>query len=249
MPTRIAGPTDLGPWTAWFGQGFFFTEAARGGPLVWPPGADRLAGDPLGPIRHVHDDAAEYYFVLQGQCRAEVGGEVRVVGPGDLVYIPPNAPHNLLGEVGGADAWVFIVVSPNFMERKWRTSNFRAGSETLRMRVSRPFEGDSAASTYPVSANAVRLERDAPLSGRAETSELVYLIVNGLARVRVGRLGGTLAAGDYIHIRRGMPHELSGVTAETDILRFDCPFAQWAGVDLGPQGTTAPDDGPRLRTS
>ena len=46
---------------------------------------------------------------------------------GDLVYIPANAPHNLLHEVGGEDAWVYVLVSPNFAHNKWRTSDYLPG--------------------------------------------------------------------------------------------------------------------------
>ena len=105
---------DLGSWQAWVRQGLLFTEAVRGGPLVWPSGGAHLHGDPLGPVRHAHDDAEEYYYILSGQCLVEIGGEERVATAGDLVYIPANAPHNLLGEVGGTDAWVFVLVAPNF---------------------------------------------------------------------------------------------------------------------------------------
>ena len=94
--------TNLGPWQDWVRQQLIFTEAVRGGPLVWCAGDDHLFGDPLGPVRHAHDDAAEYYFVLSGACMVEVGGEERVANTGDLVYIPADAPHNLLTEVGGA---------------------------------------------------------------------------------------------------------------------------------------------------
>src|SRR5581483_3156864 len=87
---------ELGSWQDWARQRLVFTEAVRGGPLVWPAGGEHLAGDPLGPVRHAHDDAAEYYFVLSGECLIEVGGEERVATTNELVFIPANAPHNLL---------------------------------------------------------------------------------------------------------------------------------------------------------
>ena len=94
------------PWQDWVRQQLIFTEALRGGPLVWPAGSTHLAGDPLGPVRHAHDDAAEYYYVLSGACMVEVGGEERVANTGDLVYIPderapqPAARGGRRGRVG-----------------------------------------------------------------------------------------------------------------------------------------------------
>src|SRR5215207_5531012 len=81
----------------WGADGFFFTEAARGGPLTWRRGAAALEGDALGPVRHVHDDAAEYFYMHRGSLRIEACGEEFVLAEGQLCLIPPDAPHNVLG--------------------------------------------------------------------------------------------------------------------------------------------------------
>ena len=224
---------ELGSWQDWARQRLVFTEAVRGGPLVWPVGAEHLAGDPLGPVRHAHDDAAEYYFVLSGQCLVEVGGEEGVATTNDLVFIPANAPHNLLGEVGGADAWVFVLVAPNFAHNKWRTSDFLPGSEELRMTISRPLEDDCAARSHPFRASVERFARDEPRLAVSDTAELVYLVIDGRVHTRVGLLSGILGAGDYVHVRRDVEHEFSSLTDESTVLRFDCEFLPFGGVDLG----------------
>jgi len=192
---------ELGSWLEWSRQGLVFTEAVRGGPLVWPEGGAHLHGDPLGPIRHAHDDAAEYYYILSGQCLVEVGSEERVAGTGDLVYIPPNAPHNLLGEVGGCDAWVFVLVAPNFAHNKWRLSDFLPGTEELRMTVTRPLEGDVSARTNPFPADVLDVARGGPLSLVADAGELIVLTSSGSAHVRVGALAGNRGPGQYGDVR------------------------------------------------
>jgi mannose-6-phosphate isomerase-like protein (cupin superfamily) len=45
--------------------------------------------------RHYHRVAEEIYFVLKGQGRMEVDGEVTHVRPGDAVLIPSGAWHQL----------------------------------------------------------------------------------------------------------------------------------------------------------
>src|SRR5262245_24898608 len=204
VATSLAASEELGSWREWVRQGLLFTEAVRGGPLVWPVGATNLFGDPLGPIRHVHDDAEEYYFFLSGRCLVEIGGEERVVGPGDLVHIPANAPHNLLGEVGGNDVWSFVLVAPNLAHNKWRLSDFLPGSEELRMTVTRPLEGDAGARDNVFGAEAVHVDAGAPFVATPLDGELVGIVTAGRAHVRSGLLAGNLGPGDYFHVRRDL---------------------------------------------
>ena len=44
----------------------------------------------------------EFYFVMSGRGIMIVAGEERPVGPGDLVYIPPDTVHSLRPTGGGA---------------------------------------------------------------------------------------------------------------------------------------------------
>ena len=228
--------TNLGLWQDWVRQQLIFTEALRGGPLVWPAGDTHLFGDPLGPVRHAHDDAAEYYFVLSGACLVEVGGEERVANTGDLVYIPANAPHNLLHEVGGEDAWVYVLVSPNFAHNKWRTSDYLPGTESLRMSITRPLEGDRSTASNPFPADVVEVVRGTPVAAVSHTAEFVYLVVDGECHVRVGRLSGAFGPGGQVHVLRDLDHEISSLTESARLLRFECAFVPFAGVPLGPEG-------------
>ena len=232
----------LSTWQDWLRQQLVFTEAVRGGPLVWPAGGSHLQGDVLGPVRHAHDDAAEYYFILSGACLVEVGGEERVASAGDLVYIPPDAPHNLLAEVGGNDCWVFVVVSPNFAHNKWRTSDYVPGAESLRMTITRPLEGDATAEANPVPARRMVVERGRGTPRPSADAEIVYVVARGRCHVRVGELAGNLGPGAYVHVRCGVEHEVTSLTEQTELLRFECGFVAFAGVPLGPGGSVADGD-------
>ena len=227
---------DLGTWQDYVRQPIMFTEAVRGGPLVWPAGATHLHGDPLGPVRHAHDGAAEYYFVLSGACLVEIAGEERVASAGDLVYIPANAPHNLLHEIGGADAWTYIMVAPNFANNKWRTTGYLSDEESPKMTVTRPLDGDNSASENPFSADVIMVKRGEPLTRISSTAELVYLVVEGRCHTRVGIMSGNLSPGHQVHVLRDLEHEISALTEQARLLCFTCAFVPFAGVELGPGG-------------
>jgi quercetin dioxygenase-like cupin family protein len=203
---------------------------------VWPVGAANLFGDPLGPTRHAHDDAEEYYFFLSGRCLVEIGGEERVVGPGDLVHIPADAPHNLLGEVGGDDVWSFILVAPNLAHNKWRLSDFLPGSEDLRMTVTRPLEGDATAAGNAFSAEAVHVDAGAPFAASASDGELVGIVTAGRAHVRWGVMAGNLSPGDYFHVRRELELHIGALGERTSVVIFHCPFRNFEGAPLAPDG-------------
>jgi quercetin dioxygenase-like cupin family protein len=215
----------------WGADGFFFTEAARGGPLTWRAGASRLEGDKLGPVRHVHDDAAECFFMFSGSARFEVGGEEIVLEEGQVLLVPPDAPHNVLGNVGEGDAAIFCVVAPNVVDNKWRIDDFKPGSEELRGEVGAPFDDGCTLRSGTVTARPVTLRAGAPpLAVEPEGHEIVYLVVDGELCVRLeGGLSGAIPPGRYLHVREGVEHELWSA-GECRVLRVDLAFAMWSGI-------------------
>ena len=50
--------------------------------------------------RHYHRAAEEIYFILEGIGTMELDGELRKVGPGDAVLIPPGAWHQITADGG-----------------------------------------------------------------------------------------------------------------------------------------------------
>lgn len=218
--------------TSWGADGFFFTEAARGGSLPWRIGGSQLEGDALGPVRHAHDDAAEYYFMFSGSAHVETGGEEFVLEEGQLGYIPQDAPHNFLGPASGRDACLFCVVGPNFTLNKWRVKDFKPGSELLRMAVGRPFENDPLPAGGTLSARAITLSPcEAPMPVAPSGLEIIYMPIEGSMHISLfGGLHGTIRAGTYVHVRDGMRHEISSSERSANVLRMDCGFAAWEGV-------------------
>lgn len=218
----------------WGSEGFFFTEAARGGPFGWPVGESKLEGDALGPVRHAHDDAAEYYVMFSGSAQVECGGEEFVLEEGELGYIPPDVPHNFLGPAGDREACLFCVVSPNFADNKWRVRDFKPEAESLRMEVARPFEDETLPGDDKLTATAISLAPDAEAIVLTPSgSEIVYLVLEGSVQIHLANgLGGSVAAGSYVHVRDEVRHELRPDGAGK-VLRMDCSFVAWEGVPTG----------------
>ena len=68
------------------------------------PGNAPLAGHSLAEIRHpvgtasrehIHRVAEEVYYVLEGEGVVRVDGQVRTIGPGDVVVISPGQRHKV----------------------------------------------------------------------------------------------------------------------------------------------------------
>lgn len=45
--------------------------------------------------RHYHRVSEEFYYLLEGRGKMEIDGEIREVGPGDAILIPPGAWHQV----------------------------------------------------------------------------------------------------------------------------------------------------------
>jgi len=47
----------------------------------------------FGPPLHLHRDAAEAFYVLEGEYVVYISDEQYMARPGSFVYVPPNTPH------------------------------------------------------------------------------------------------------------------------------------------------------------
>lgn len=78
---------------------------------TWKPGMS------AGP--HTHQWHAEVFYIKEGQVEWTVGGETQTLGPGDLVYIPPNTVHSTK-VLGDKDLKVVFLYNPAGYEYYWR---------------------------------------------------------------------------------------------------------------------------------
>lgn len=58
----------------------------------------RTQGEPtgFGPPMHIHADAAEAFYVLEGTYRMHIEDRQALCGPGTFVYVPANVAHTFV---------------------------------------------------------------------------------------------------------------------------------------------------------
>lgn len=73
------------------GVRFMIEGASTGGrfSLVEHPMPPRSLGSPV----HTHRHEDEYSYVLEGRVGVQIGDDVAIAGPGDLVFKPRGIPH------------------------------------------------------------------------------------------------------------------------------------------------------------
>jgi quercetin dioxygenase-like cupin family protein len=80
--------------------------------LVEHPIEPRALAAPM----HTHRHEDEYTYVLEGEIGVQVGDEVRVARPGDLVFKPRGVPH-AFWNAGDKPARALEIISPAGFER------------------------------------------------------------------------------------------------------------------------------------
>jgi quercetin dioxygenase-like cupin family protein len=111
---KVLGPND-GRLAQIGGMGVrFMVGAAEAGgsfSLVEHPLAPRALASPL----HRHRNEDEYSYVLSGQVGAQLGDEVVVGGPGDLIFKPRGQWH-AFWNAGDEPASLLEIISPGGFE-------------------------------------------------------------------------------------------------------------------------------------
>ncbi len=64
-----------------------------------------------GPPRHVHHEQDEWFYVLEGAYRIDIGEERFDLGPGDSVFAPREVPH-VWAHVNDGEGKLIIVFQP-----------------------------------------------------------------------------------------------------------------------------------------
>lgn len=73
-----------------------------------------LAGS--GPPLHVHRDAEEAFWILEGELTVRCGTQLQAAGPGSFVLLPRGVPHTFRVKDGRDARWLTLL-SPGGSER------------------------------------------------------------------------------------------------------------------------------------
>ncbi|MEA2438697.1 MAG: hypothetical protein QOH76_121 [Thermoleophilaceae bacterium] len=106
---QVLGPND-GHYAQIGAMGVrFMVDPERGGgfSMVEHPIAPRSLAAPL----HTHTHEDEYSYVLEGEVGVQVGDEVSVAKPGDLVFKPRGVQH-AFWNAGDTPARLLEIISP-----------------------------------------------------------------------------------------------------------------------------------------
>ena len=68
-----------------------------------------------GALPHSHPDIEQVCYMLEGHARAEVGGQVRELGPGDCCFFPADSPHTFT-VLSETPVQVLVIYSPPYGE-------------------------------------------------------------------------------------------------------------------------------------
>jgi quercetin dioxygenase-like cupin family protein len=78
--------------------------------------AELTAGPELGPPPHIHHNADESFYILEGIFEFSLAGQAFTAGAGAFVHLPKGVVHTLRAG-GGAPARAVVIQSPAGVEK------------------------------------------------------------------------------------------------------------------------------------
>ncbi len=210
-------------WQEWMKQPLIWTERMRSRALVWTPDAHWFINDPLGPLPHSHDDASEIIYIAAGQMDIQVGETRQRVGPGDLLFMPPDRFHNYW-LVGDETVCLYVLVVPNHKFARWRYKDFKPGAYEGHAPMKNAFTEDSLRempSDERISTNVRLLGVGADTGEQYEqVKEKMIYVLEGEARIDIEKVSGSLKPNDYQHVPSQHRHRIINV-GQTPLRYFE----------------------------
>jgi mannose-6-phosphate isomerase-like protein (cupin superfamily) len=83
-----------------------------------------------GAVPHRHEKSSELFFILDGRLDVLAGDDIVIVGPGDLLVVPPGLAHAFGAHLGsGAEALIVITPGVERFDYFRHVERWRAGQE------------------------------------------------------------------------------------------------------------------------
>ncbi len=203
-------------WKEWMKQPLIWTERIRSRALVWTPDAHWFINDPLGPLPHAHDDASEIIYIAAGQMDIQVGASKQRVGPGELLFMPPDRYHNYW-LVGDETVCLYVLVTPNHKYARWRYKDFKPGAFEGHAPLKSAFAPDateSMPSDERITTHVCVLPAGEATDVMFESvKEKMIYILDGEARIEIERLSGAMRPNDYQHVPATHHHRIINIGA------------------------------------
>jgi mannose-6-phosphate isomerase-like protein (cupin superfamily) len=208
-------------WQDWMKQPLIWTERIRSRALVWTPEAHWFINDPLGPFPHCHPDASEIIYIAAGHMDIQVGETKQRVGPGELLFMPPDRYHNYW-LVGNQTVCLYVLVTPNHKHCRWQYKDFKPGAFEGHAPMKSAFLDDSLVSMPSderISTNVRVLAAGAQTDEMIESvKEKMIYVLEGVARIEIEKMSGTFRVNDYQHVPAQHRHRI--INAGTEPLRY-----------------------------
>ena len=69
-------------------------------------------------VRHFHNHAEQFFFMLSGVATVEANGKIIVLRPGQGVHIPSRVPHQFKNDSSGKVEFLVISAPPSHGDRE-----------------------------------------------------------------------------------------------------------------------------------
>jgi mannose-6-phosphate isomerase-like protein (cupin superfamily) len=84
---------------------------------------DTVRPEKKGPPLHLHIDCDEWFFVRDGEFKAQAGDEIVRLKAGDSLFIPRNLPHTFVKTSEGVAHMIVMHQPAGTMEEYFRTAS------------------------------------------------------------------------------------------------------------------------------
>lgn len=176
-------------------------------------------------LPHLHEHNDECYIVVDGRGKVNVGGHMKEVTAGDLVFIPENTAHQIQNDNKDplrffcmcAPSWTYdcytpVEKMPTVADPHKDKMYVRRTDESERTFIE--LLGKENGKCDKMSIAFLQLSKDITEKGLDSGAEKSYLILKGKAVVEIGEAHQAVQAGDLIKIPVGTAHKISNKVSE-----------------------------------